>query len=275
MRYGVFLLSAALFFAGGARADEPPHATLPANTAQRLKSNDAGQIKTALDDTRTAGKAGQAVAPLIVELLKRGLDADLTKAAILALGDTEAEAGGEILAAYARHRSLAIREAAVQALGKTRGPVAVKTLRAALSDDQAAVRRDAALGLGALHAREAVGDLFVALEHRVIEAAASIGQLCSAGECERLAAKIGVLPLDVVTTGLDPILFRPPSEVGDDTKVRVVSRLRELGTQEANKFLRDVQKRWKKGDSERVRRSIDDAVIATANSPGASTGANP
>jgi HEAT repeat protein len=221
------------------------------------------------------GKGGQAVAPLIVDLLKRGLDAELTKAAILTLGDAEADAASEVLATYARHRNLAIRDSAVQALAKTRGPAAIKALRAALADDQAAVRRDAALGLGALKAREAVGDLFVALDHHVMEAAASIGQLCSAADCEKLAAKIGVLPLDVVTTGLDPILFRPPGEVSDDTKIRVVSRLRELGTAEANKYLRDVASRWKKGDSERVRRSIDDAVIATASSPGGNTGANP
>jgi hypothetical protein len=133
-----------------------------------------------------------------------------------------------------------------------------------MSDDDAMVRGIAATGLGSLKAKEAVGDLFVALDHRVSEAAASIGELCAPAECDELAGKLGKLPFDVVTGGLDQVLFRPPSEVDDDQKVKMIGRVRELGTAEANRFLKDVQKRWPASWSPRVKQAIDQGVLATS-----------
>ena len=112
-----------------------------------------------------------------------------------------------------------------------------------------------------------------ALDHHVNEAAGSIGQLCNPTECDALAARIGKVPFDVMTSGLDPILFRPKAEVSDDAKVKLVGRIRELGTGEANKFLRDVQKRWPAAWSPRIKQSIDQGVLATAAAPGTATGA--
>jgi hypothetical protein len=117
-----------------------------------------------------------------------------------------------------------------------------------------------------------VGDLFVALDHKVAEAAASIGQLCAGNECDRLASKLGGVPFDVVTSGLDQVLFRPASDVSDDVKVKIVGRVRELGTGEANRFLRDVQTKWPGTWSQRVKQAVDQAVLATSGSPGATGG---
>jgi hypothetical protein len=72
------------------------------------------------------------------------------------------------------------------------------------------------------------------------------------------------IPFDVVTGGLDQVLFRPTAEVSDDAKVKIIGRIREQGTIEGNKFLKDVQKRWAAGSSPRVRQAIDQAVMATA-----------
>ncbi len=130
----------------------------------------------------------------------------------------------------------------------------------------------AATGLGSMKAKDTVGDLFVALDHKVAEAAASIGQLCSGAECDRLAGKLGSVPFDVVTGGLDQMLFRPAADVSDDTKIKVVGRVRELGTAEANRFMRDVQAKWPKTWSARVKQAIDQAVLATAASPGSAGG---
>ena len=115
-----------------------------------------------------------------------------------------------------------------------------------------------------LKARETVPELFIALDHRVNEAAASIGQLCNMEQCEQLAGRVGKVPFDVMTGGLDPVLFRPAAEINDDAKVKIVGRIRELGTMEGNKFLRDVQKRWPENGSKRVRQAIDQAVLATS-----------
>ena len=184
-------------------------------------------------------------------------------AAIDTLGDVEVESSSKTLAWYAVHRNPTVRQAAVKALARTKGPAAVTGLRHALSDGDAVVRGMAATGLGSLKAKDAVRDLFVALDHRIGEAAASIGQLCTPAQCDELAGKLGKLPFDIVTGGLDQVLFRPPAEIDDDQKVKLVGRLRELGTGEANKFLRDVQKRWPPAWSPRVRQAVEQAVLAT------------
>lgn len=231
---------------------------------QKLSSSDEGQVKQGLDEIRIKGAAGAAAAPAVGEALSRGLSLALTQAALETLGDLESEAGSAALAPYCSHRDPTIRRSAAKALVRTRGAPAVTALRRALSDSDALVRSVAASGLGALKAKDAVGDLFVALDHRINESAASIGQLCQAEQCDKLTDKLGKLPFDVIITGLDQILFRPSAEVNDDTKIKVVSRVRELGTMEANRFLREVQKRWKPGDSPRVRQAIDQAVLATS-----------
>ncbi len=236
---------------------------LPAGTVEKLRSGDEASIKAALDDVRTVGKGAQAAAGPIAELLERGLPADLTVAALDTLGDVEAESSSKSIAWYVVHRNAAIRQAAVKALARTKGPVAVAALRRALSDGDAVVRGMAATGLGALKAKEAVRDLFVALDHRVGEAATSIGQLCAPAECDELAGKLGRLPFDVVIGGLDQVLFRPAAEIDEDQKVKLVGRVRELGTAEANKFLKDVQKRWPAGWSARVKQAVDQGVLAT------------
>jgi HEAT repeat protein len=248
--------------------DAPKAVPLPADAIKRLKSGDPGQIKSALDDVRTSGKSGAPAVPAIVDLLEKGLSPPLTVSAIETLGDTESEGASEALSWYARHRTVSIRRAAVTALARTRGAVAVKALRGALSDPDPAVRGLSATGLGSMKAKDAVADLFLALDHKVAEAAASIGQLCAGNECDRLAGKLGSVPFDIVTSGLDQVLFRPATDVSDDVKVKIVGRVRELGTGEANRFLKDVQTKWPKTWSTHVKQSIDQAVLATAASPG-------
>jgi len=286
MRAGIFAAAAAcaaaatvvMTYAGGlpraearpVSAEAPRPAPLPADVLKRLRSNDPLEVKGALDAVRTSAKASAPLAPVIADLLERGLSPLLTQAAIDTLGDIESEAGSPALAFYAQHRNVELRRSAIQALARTRGPVAVKSLRGALSDPDPNTRRLAATGLGSMRARDVVGDLFAALDRRVSEAAASIGQLCAGNDCDRLAAKLGSVPFDVVTSGLDQVLFRPAGEVSDDIKITIVGRVRELGTGEANRFLRDVQGKWPRGWSQRVKQSIDQAVIATSGSPGAS-----
>lgn len=231
-------------------------------TVKKLKSGDESQIKQGLDEVRAAGTAGAPAVPAVAEALTRGLTAPLTEQAIETLGEVESDAGSAALAQYAVHRNPKIRRAAVKALSRTKGAPALPVLKKALSDSDPMIRGTAATALGALKAKDTVPQLFVALDHRVNEAAPSIGQLCAPEQCLELANKIGKLPFDIVTGGLDHVLAR--QEVPDDTKVKVVGRIRELGTAESNKFLRDVQQRWPKNGSARVRQAIDQAVIATS-----------
>jgi HEAT repeat protein len=218
----------------------------------------------ALEDVRTAGPAAAPAVPVVVDLLQRGLDAPLTQAALDALAAVESEGASEVLGAYARHRVVSIRRSAVMALGKTKGPQAVKALRVSLGDKEEAVRKEAALALGALKAKEAMDDLVLAMDKHVPGAAQSVGQVCTT-DCEKLLVRMGQLPFAEITAGLDQALFR--ADVADEFKVKAIAKVRELGTSESNKFLKEVQRRWPEKGSPRVKKSIDDAVSATSGSP--------
>jgi HEAT repeat protein len=236
---------------------------VPALT-EKLKSGDPVELEAGLTEAKAAGKGAARVAPVIEELLRRGAPGDLTGLALDALGAIGSETSTPAIAPYGHHRNPDTRKKALAALSRTGGTLAVATLRAALSDPDAGVRGAAANGLGALKARDTVQDLFVALDHDVVDAAGSIGQLCAPDECEKLAGKLSKLGLDVMTSAFDSILFRPVSEIPDDEKIRIVERVRDLRTAEANQYLRDVQSRWPARDSARVKQAIEQAVSATA-----------
>ncbi len=241
---------------------------LPTDVTARLESGDPARVKSALDDVRVAGKGGARVVPVIAKLLEEGLPPELTQAAIDTLADTESPAASDVLAVYARHRTLSVRKAALQALAKTKGPAALKALRAALSDPEPSVRGIAGSSLGGLKAHEALPDLFRALDRGLPEAAVSIGELCTQGECEELAGKLGKLPFDVVTSGIDEVLFRPPAEISEEIKVKIVEKVRDVGTGPANHFLKQVQAKLGAKAPLRVKQSVDAAVQATNLSPG-------
>ncbi len=237
--------------------------SLTPELSQKLASSDESQIRNALDDVRLAGKAAAPAVPAIAKLLQRGVSAGLAEAACDTLGDVQSQDATSAIAPYARHREVKVRRAAAKALSRTRGPEAIKALRTALSDSDAVVRGLAATGLGSLKAKEAVPDLLDALDHKIAESASSIGQLCAPEECELFMGKLGRLPFDVMTGGFDQMIFRPETELNDDNKVKIIGRLRELGTAESNKFLKDVQARWPAKWSKRVKQAIDQGVIAT------------
>jgi HEAT repeat protein len=259
----VVTTTAGLANAQPARATKAAKIDVPSIVA-KLKSGNETQLRQGLDELRKAGPNAAAAAPAVADLLARGLGETTTVQAIATLADLESAEGSPVLAQYSTHRTISIRRGAVKALARTRGPSATSALRRALSDPDDQVRGAAASGLGAIKARDAVPDLFVALDHKVNEAAAAIGQICSPEQCDQLAAKLGKLPFDVVTSGLDQVLFRPTAEVSDETKIKVLGRLREIGTMESNKFLKDVQGRLPKNTSPRVKQAVDGAVKATS-----------
>jgi HEAT repeat protein len=247
-----------------AAPDDTPPPAISQETMTKLASNDPAQIQAGLDDVRIAAKDGASAVPAIVALLRKGLTVPLTESAIATLADVESEDASETLAWYARHRSVRIRQAAIAALVRTRGPAAVAALRAALSDPDAGIRQAAVKGIGDMGAAEAMPDLFVALDHRIPGVAGAIGKLCADADCARFAAKISDLPFDVVLAGLHPMLFRDAKEVSDDTKITIISKLRDARTSQAASFLADVQKGWPHDASVRVYQALDQAVKATA-----------
>jgi len=226
-----------------------------------LESGDESRIQAALDSIEKSGDAK--AAPLVEALLVRGVRRKTCVRALEVAGALKQQSSSSAIAPYVRHRRSKIRHAAVRALIKTKGPVAVKALRHALHSRDAMVRGIAASGLGALGAKQALPDLFKALDHHVGEAAAAIGQLCEPTDCEKFASRLQKQPFDIMVSGFDQILFRPAKEIPDDEKIRIVGRLRELGTSEAGKYLANVAGRWPKGWSKRVKQALDSAVKAT------------
>lgn len=261
-QYALWIATALVAASAGAANPTAPQVKVSPTAAADLKSSDQAKIRAALDDVRLAGKAGGgAFVTPIVDLLHRGLPPQLAEAALDTLGDLESEAASPTVAEYTQHRNLRVRQAATKALVKTKGPAAVRALQHALSDSDGMVRGVAANGLGQLKAKGAIPDLFLALDHRINEASVSIGMLCSAQECEQLGTRIGKIPFDVVSAGIEQAVFR--ADVADDTKIKLVGRVRELGTQEANKFLKEMFKKWPKEGSARVKQALDQAVQAT------------
>ncbi|CAN5220728.1 hypothetical protein BH09MYX1_BH09MYX1_67110 [soil metagenome] len=246
----------------GASAPAAPAVTVSKTAAVDLRSGDPAKVQAALDDVRLAGKGAAALASVINEILAKGLTAPLTIAAIDTLGDLEVESSSAVIVTYLEHRNPKIRQAAVKALVHTKGAAAIRGLRRGLADQDPMVRGVSASGLGTLKAKDALPDLFLALDHRVNEAASSIGMLCGPPECDQLAGKLGRLPFDVMAGGFEQVLFRPTTEMNDDAKIKIVGRLRELGTPEANKFLRDVSKKLGTA-SPRLKQSLEQAIAAT------------
>jgi HEAT repeat protein len=226
-----------------------------------LESGDGARVAAALE---TIAKAGDnAAAPLVEALLKKGVSAELTVAALDTAGALKQSSSSAAIAPYVKHRTGAVRHAAAKALVKTKGPNAVKALKEALRSSDAQVRGIAASGLGALNAKDSLPDLFNALAHNVGEAAGAIGQLCEPKDCEKLAELTGKHPFDVMSAGFDQILFRAEKDMPEDQKIKIVGRLRELGTKEASRYLADVKGRWPENWSKRVKQAIDAAVRAT------------
>jgi HEAT repeat protein len=227
----------------------------------KLASNDGGEVLEGLTAAAAGGPVAAPLAPAIEALLVRGTTLTLAKAAIETLGAIGAASSSAALRPYVRHRVPELRRAAARALGSTRGPEALAAFRDGLRSPDGQVRGFSATGLGNLWAADALPDLFLALDHNVTEAAASIGLLCTVETCEKFLTRLGALPLDVMTSGIDPIFFRP-KPFPEEKLVDVVGRLRELGSPEAGKYLADVLGRWPAAGSKRVKQSLESAIAS-------------
>src|SRR5262249_43251237 len=161
----------------------------------------------------------------------------------------------------ARHRVPALRRAAVRALATLPSPAAEQALRDGLRSGDGQVRGDAAIGLGAIGATTALPDLFLALDRDVPEAAVAIGQLCAPEDCKRFTARLGKIGFDVMTSGVDPILFRP-IPLPEEALLGVVIAVRDLGTPEARRYLGDAAARWPAAGSKRVKQALEDAAAS-------------
>ncbi len=228
---------------------------------QKVRSGDEASVRAGLDELRVAGPGGTNGAGAVIDALFRGLSEPLTLQAIETLGELEAPSASAVLGQYAMHRTLLLRRAAVRALGKTRSPASTAPLRRALTDPEPSVRGFAATALGEFKARDATKDLVLALDHNVREAGAAIGQTCAADSCLELAARVGKLPLEVLVPGVEAVVFR--ADLADDVKGKLLVRIGQLETVEANRFLKGLENRLPKGASPKTRHALAQAIANT------------
>lgn len=233
----------------------------------RITSKAEPDVVAALGEVRSAGPAAAALVVPIEKLLAEGATVGVSKAAIDALGAVGKPTSSAALRPYLNHRTPDLRRAAVRALAKTKGPEAVSALRDGLKSMDGQVRGLSASGLGAMGAKEALPDLFLGLDRGIVEGASAVGQLCAGADCNKLLGYLGKLPFDVMTSGIDPILFREPS-LGEATEMSVVGTVRELGTPEAGKYLNDVLQRWPDSRSAKVKKSLESAVQSIPGAQG-------
>lgn len=224
-------------------------------------------VLEALGTIQQAGAAGAPLAPAVEKLLERGTTVAIGKAAMDALGAVGKPSSSAALRPYLQHRTPELRRAAVRNLAKTKGPDAIAGFREGLRSEDGMVRGFSASGLGALGAKEATADLFLALDRGVVEAAGAAGQLCTGADCQKLARYLGKLPFEIVTSGLDAVLFRTPP-LDEALLLDVVAAVRELATPEAGKYLADVASRWPATGSAKVKKALDQAVAMIPGSLG-------
>lgn len=233
----------------------------------KLESSDPADVIAGLELAAEAGKDGASLVPVVEALLRRGASIEVAKAALGAIAELGNPSSSLVVRPYARHRRAELRGAAIDALAKTGGAEAVATVRKALGDPDPSVRGAAARALGALFAKDALDDLFLALERGVEEAAASIGALCDAASCHRLLSELGGRPFAVAASALEALLSSAQATEAD--KLVTIAWLGDLGTQEALEFLRTRRARMKDA-SPAVEQAIDRALAAMeAESPGA------
>lgn len=238
----------------------------PKSDLDALAKQLAGDEATVIATLQKIAEAGDpATAPLVADVLNRGGSQAVIEEALKTAGKLKEPSLSVAIAPYVRHRTPEIRQSAVRTLLKTKGPTAVDALKQGLRSVDAVVRGTAATGLGALGAKDALPALFTAFDHGVADAAAAIGQLCAPAECEKFAERTGTVAFDIMSSGFDQILFRPPESVPDEAKLKLVGRMRELGTEEVGKYLADVGERWPREWSKKVKQAIDSAARAVGS----------
>jgi hypothetical protein len=226
-----------------------------------LKSGQEASVLSALDELRRAPKQAASLEGELGSLLANGSNPKVVLSALRTARAVATPGLSQSVAPYVRHRSSRVRHTAAEALAQSGGPIAIATFRSALRGSDPKLRNLAARALGSLGATQAVGDLFLALDHGVSEAARSIGTLCEGEDCQKFAARAGKLPLEVITSGAEPILLRVSAGVSDELKLQLIGRLAAFATSSATEFLLLIHSRWPEGGSAAVKKALRQAVL--------------
>lgn len=246
-------LSVAVALSSVALAD-PPQAKPSAKPSAKTRAKGKGAGNSAIESAKTLMASGKrdnveagiqslgllgtpdAVQPL-AERIRQGLPPDLLEAAIVTLMALGQPSAGPVLYELAAHRRADVRLRAIEAISATNPSGAEKALSVALSDTDARVRSAAATGLGEIGAKSSLERLFQALDRGNMEASTALGKSVPAKEVPRLFQYLGKWPFRSLGPAFAQLLQR--SDVPDNVKLQIVSRLEEIGTAEVKGYLGD------------------------------------
>ena len=215
-----------------------------------LDSTDRDEVTMGLE--AMAGLGSRAARPLIARI-EAGLPTPLLEIALGSLAALERPEATATFVTYLRHRSVEVRVVALQGLVALR-PRDTTPIALALDDGDPQVRGAAAIALGALGARGHVDRLFVALDHRVLEAAQAIGQVARGADLERFFSYLGRLSFDTLTPAFQEVFAR--DDVPSTTKIALIHRLGELATTGVRDYLLDLAATFPEGE---IRHAAQDA----------------
>ncbi len=217
----------------GETASAPPTIRDLPQVVERLQSEDADQVREAIDQLVVIDDA-QVIEP-IATLLRSGQSDHLTDHALAALGSLKKVEGIEVLTEFTHHRRPGARRRAYHALAAIEDARVVPILEAGLRDSDRGIRGVAAIALGERGATDSLELLFRAFERNVVEAAIAIGQLAPNEAVDRYNGFLGNEPLGVMLSGYEHLLRR--DDISLETKTAIVERLGEVAGVMVRRFL--------------------------------------
>jgi HEAT repeat protein len=238
-----------------------PKAEALAKLKAELESGEPKRIESALAVVREAPADWIEGTPIIERWLADGATIELATIGVVTLEALARPSSSAVIAPFVRIRSPQLRLAAVVALGATGGPDAAEPLIAALRGSDEELRRAAATSLGKARIASAVPELLEALDKGVLEAAPSVGLLCDATSCAQLLERLGKAPFEAMSAGI-VALFGRRAGAPEAATLAAVERVRDLQTEPAIALLRRLRDAWKKGDGDKLKRALDQALAS-------------
>jgi HEAT repeat protein len=233
------------------------------NTAgQKLSAADAELVQQGLVELAQLG--GKDAAQLVIARLRRGLPPQLIDASIDALTRLKDPSAIPLLLELATHRRYQVRAHAVDALGGLGAKNAEAVLLYALDDPSSDVREAAVRSLGKVGSRRALKPLLAAAERGLSGALGAVGNIGGSAEAELLLTRAKAGQADALS-GLSAMIVR--SNVPFVTKSKIVSTLRELGSQDAKDCLAQSLSALGEKSDPRVRKLLGQALGLTPPSP--------
>lgn len=254
------VVTALLLVASTVPALAAPKRAQPPRKPSHSLQDVSRMLAAADDDTLRSGLEGAAqlpprqVLPLVEDRVRAGLPPGLLDVAmdtIQLLSDPAAE---PILRTLSRHRRAAVRKRALEVLSQLKLASAEKALIAGLRDPDNDVRAAAATGLGEMGAHGSFDELLQAQQRGVPGSPVALGRVARGEQVDRLTARIGEVPLEVVGPVCEAVFAR--TDLPEADKLKIAEKLTELQSDEARALRDALLAKLPSGASQRLRRAL-------------------